>query len=83
MQDEIERERETVREREIERLREDCAEAYQIIGVLWAREDDRREGNPPADLIPAADFERALDNLSAAAAGGPRPHADLLPWPSR
>jgi hypothetical protein len=57
---------------EIERLRRDCGEAYQVIGAGMF-------------LDPVAytqdDVERAMDNLNAAANGAPRPHDDLLPWP--
>jgi hypothetical protein len=57
---------------EIERLRRDCAEAYQVIGagMLLAPVPYTQD-----------DVARALDNLSAAANGDPRPHDDLLPWP--
>lgn len=57
---------------EIARLRGDCAEAYQVVGCLVP---------PRARGIRSEDFERALDNLCAAAEGRPRPHSDLLPWP--
>lgn len=55
---------------EIERLQQECAEAYQVVGAL-------------ADM--AGVFERpevgkVLDNLCAAAGGEPRPHADVLPF---
>lgn len=60
---------------EIERLRRDCAEAYQVVGtlsgVLWSNESVRME-----------DVTKALDNLLAAAEGKPRPHEDLLPFPA-
>lgn len=57
---------------EIERLRRDCAEAYQVVGAgMWGK---------PCDYF-QWDVERALDNLLAAAEGKPRPHDDLLPWP--
>lgn len=56
----------------IERLRDDCAEAYQVVGAAML-------GEPCA--YDDSDVERALDNLSAAANGTPRPHDDLLPWP--
>lgn len=59
---------------EITRLRRDCAEAYQVIGAAML-------GEPCA--YAEHDVTRTLDNLSAAAAGLPRPHDDLLPWPSR
>jgi hypothetical protein len=56
---------------EIERLRRDCGEAYQVIGTLagWAK------------ALEHPDVTRALDNLAAAAAGERRPHDDLLPFP--
>ena len=53
---------------EIERLQEDCAEAYQVVGALAGD----RFGDPGVT--------KALDNLSAAANGEPRPHDDLLPF---
>lgn len=53
---------------EIERLRRDCAKLYQVIGCLAGTLRD----NP--QVI------KALDNASAAAAGEPRPHDDLLPF---
>jgi hypothetical protein len=55
---------------EIERLRYDCAEAYQVIGQLAAN----------ADLLGHPSVAKALDNLSAAAQGDPRPHDNLLPF---
>ena len=58
---------------EIKRLREDCAEAYQVVGALTLMTD-------PIDYTDA-DADRILDNLSAAASGYKRPHDDLLPWP--
>lgn len=54
---------------EAERLRLDCAEAYQVIGALAGR----------AGLLNHATVEKALENLDAATRGDPRPHADLLP----
>jgi hypothetical protein len=56
----------------VERLQEDCAEAYQVVGVLlyYAGKFDTIDGT------------KALDNLQAASDGTPRPHADLLPFPS-
>ena len=57
---------------ELERLRRDCAEAYQVIGAAML-------GVPCA--YKQDDVARALDNLSAAADGRPRAHEDLLPWP--
>lgn len=64
-------------EPEVERLREDCAEAYQAVGFLadclgyWQMAED----NPRAVQI-----TKLLDNLSAAAEGEPRTHADILPF---
>lgn len=62
---------------EIERLREDCSEAYQAAGFLarclgyWdMAEDDPRQ----------AQITKLLDNLAAASEGEPRPHPDLLPF---
>lgn len=53
---------------EVERLREDCAELYQVIGVM-------------ADYCPDDQaIVKALDNASAAANGLPRKHHDLLPF---
>lgn len=57
--------------REIERLREDCAAAYQCSGVL-AR---------AAGVFETGSVERLLDNLWAASNGATRPHDDLLPYP--
>jgi len=57
---------------EIERLRRDCAEAYQVIGVGMLS---------PTEPFTQADVKRALDNLNAAVNGDRRPHDDLLPWP--
>lgn len=54
---------------EVERLRGDCAEAYQVIGALAGR----------ANLLQYPAVEKALENLDAATRGDPRPHADLLP----
>ncbi len=65
-------ERDALRE-EVERLRRDCAEAYQVVGAGMLGE--------PCSYT-QADVGRALDNLSAAANCEPRPHDDLLPWPS-
>lgn len=53
---------------ENERLQEDCAEAYQVVGAL------------AGDRFSDPDVTKALDNLSAAANGEPRPHDDLLPF---
>jgi len=58
---------------EIYRLRHDCGEAYQVIGCMSFDSENRRWTDD--------DEIRALDNLSAAANGMPRPHNDLLPWP--
>lgn len=57
--------------REIERLREDCAAAYQCSGVI-AR---------AAGVFETGSVERLLDNLWAASNGATRPHDDLLPYP--
>ena len=54
---------------EVERLRRDCAEAYQVIGALALR----------SGLLHYPAVEKALENLDAATRGDPRPHADLLP----
>lgn len=56
--------------KEVSRLRRDCSEAYQVIGAMADH----------AFPFENADVQRALDNLSAAANGRPRPHDDLLPW---
>lgn len=56
---------------EITRLRRDCAELYQVIGVLT---------EPHGDLSGDAQCVKALDNASAAADGEKRPHDDLLPF---
>ena len=55
---------------EVARSRRDCAEAYQVVGELAAR----------AGLFEHPDVAKALDNLSAAANGDPRPHEGLLPF---
>lgn len=60
---------------EVSRLRRDCGEAYQVVGHLM-----HCDGEPPPWWT-NADVARALDNLSAATVGDPRPHEDLLPWP--
>ena len=59
---------------EIARLRRDCAELYQVIGVL---------AEPHADLN-GRPVLKVLNNALAAANGQPRPHDDLLPftWPA-
>lgn len=54
---------------EVERLRRDCAEAYQVIGALAER----------AGLLQYPAVVKALENLDAATRGDQRPHADLLP----
>lgn len=58
---------------QIERLRRDCAEAYQVVGtisgVLWDNKNVRMD-----------DVTKALNNLLAAANGEPRPHENLLPF---
>ncbi len=59
-------------QREIERLREDCAAAYQCYGVL-AR---------AAGVFETGSVERLLDNLWAASNGVARPHHELLPFPN-
>lgn len=56
---------------EISRLRRDCAEAYQVVGVLAEH----------YGAFDTDDVTRALDNLSDAGNGRPRRHDDLLPWP--
>jgi hypothetical protein len=56
--------------REIERLREECAEAYQVVGALADQ----------AGVFDNQAVVKALGNLRSAAAGEPRPHADLLPF---
>jgi antitoxin component HigA of HigAB toxin-antitoxin module len=56
---------------DIDRLVRDCAEAYQVVGAISA--DLEIDEHP--------DIVRALDNLSAASEGRPRPHEDLLPFP--
>jgi hypothetical protein len=55
---------------EIERLRRDCAELYQVIGSM-------------AEHCPESDNQsiiKALDNAYAASIGEPRVHDDLLPF---
>lgn len=56
--------------KEIERLRRDCSELYQVIGTMAEHCPD------PSD--PA--IVKALDNASDAANGDPRRHDDLLPF---
>lgn len=60
-------------EEELDRLRRDCAEAYQVIGAMASTDVPLNLDHP--DVI------RALDNMSAAANKQPRPHDDLLPFP--
>lgn len=67
-------------EGEIDRLREDCAQAYQAVGFLADRLGywDMAENDPRQ-----AQITKLLDNLLAASEGNARPHDDLLPfgWP--
>lgn len=56
--------------REVRRLRDACAEAYQVVGTLGAA----------VGVSDAPELEKALDNLAAASRGEPCPHADLLPF---
>lgn len=56
--------------KEIDRLRRDCAELYQVIGTMAEHCPD-----PSAAVI-----VKALDNASDAANGDPRRHDDLLPF---
>lgn len=58
--------------KEVERLRDDCADLYQIVAAAML--DD------PVEYT-GADVVRVLDNLNAAASGEPRPHK-LRPWPN-
>lgn len=60
---------------EIERLRRDCAEAYQCVGA-WIDADES------GGWIESRDKRRLLVNLKAAADGRSRPHDDWLPWPT-
>jgi hypothetical protein len=55
---------------QINRLRRDCAEVYQVMGAMIAA----------AGMADHPQAIKALDNLSAAANGQPRPHEDLLPF---
>lgn len=55
---------------EVERLRRDCAELYQVIGTMAEHCQDPED---PAII-------KALDNASDAANGDPRRHDDLLPF---
>ena len=61
----------------VDRLQEDCAEAYQavkfladVLGYWEMAADDPRQ----------AQITKLLDNLLAASEGAPRPHHDLLPF---
>jgi hypothetical protein len=58
---------------EVERLRRDCSEAYQAVGNI-ADTLNYWDGNHSYLIT------KLMDNLSAAADGYPRPHADLLPF---
>ena len=60
----------SMREDEVERLRRDCSELYQVIGTMAE--------HCPNPTDPA--IVKALDNASAASAGKPRRHDDLLPF---
>ena len=56
---------------EIDRLRTDCAEAYQVVGTLAEA----------AGVFDSAEVQRVLDNLDAAATpNAPKPHASVLPF---
>lgn len=68
----LEQEFPTLREalREIDRLRDDCAAAYQIVGSLAA----------DAGVFQSEQVGKVLDNLTAAASGEPRPHDYPLPF---
>ncbi len=55
---------------EIARLRQECAEAYQVVAALAGA----------AGVFEGAAVGKVLDNLSAAANGQPRPHASVLPF---
>ncbi len=57
-------------ETEVDRLREDCAQFYQVIGCLA----------DAAGLWDSDQVNKALDNANAAAGSEPRPHSDLLPF---
>jgi vesicle coat complex subunit len=71
---------ETAVEQEIERLRHDCAEAYEAVGFLV---DCLGYWNMSADDPRHEQITKLLDNLFAAADGEKRPYDDLLPfgWP--
>jgi hypothetical protein len=62
--------RERAQPSEVERLRRDCAELYQVIGTMALHCPNTED---PAII-------KALDNASDAAAGDPRRHDDLLPF---
>ena len=55
---------------EIDRLRRDCAEAYQVVATLAVA----------TGVFSTTAVEKVLDNLAAATAGEPRPHEDVLPF---
>ena len=63
--------------REVFRLREDCAEAYQAVGHLADKLGYWEPRLVDHDMEP---ITKLLDNLSAAAGGDPRPWTDLLPF---
>lgn len=67
---------------EINRLRRDCAEAYQVIGVVWydCRELRLIDKYGSKMSFTEKDILRAMDNLSSAVNASQRPHDDLLPW---
>lgn len=56
--------------RELQRLRQDCAEAYQVVSTLGAA----------AGVLDSTHLAKALDNLAAASQGEARPHENLLPF---
>lgn len=56
--------------REIQPLRQDCADAYQVVGALGAA----------AGILGSDQLAKALDNLAAASRGEARPHDKLLPF---
>ena len=58
---------------EIERLRTDCSQFYQVIGHLACE----------AGLWDDPQVTKALDNAWAAASGEPRPHEDLTPFTAK
>lgn len=62
---------------QIERLRRDCAEAYQATGFLA---DCLGYWTMAADDPRQAQISKLLDNLSDAAQGDKRRHDDLLPF---